>query len=504
MKTILPLILIFFFLTENSFGQDRRPTGLTFDDDKYNQTPLQPRYGGSKYNEIPLEYSLKKYCPIPGDQGDMSSCVGWASGYGLLTMSRAIQQDLTDSKQITQLANSALFIYNQIILNPQDCASGASLTEAMKLLKTQGDCLAENFDKKVSGCDEMPTRDAKGEAVFYKIKDYAALFQPSAPSALKIDKIRKSIANNKPVVVGMQLTTSFFFADEDKEVWTADEDEGADENFGHAMVVVGYDEYEKYFEIMNSFGTEEWGNKGFIKIGYDEFAKRCRYAFQIMFDDAHGKAAVPSMDTEKLLSLSGTFEFREIIGSQKDEYGNAIRDYLGNKIPKFNVVGVTRDKNKNIYVMKDSWNAGTRFQLATSQVPEGKHVYVFSIGSDNKVESHFPREKENGEIPPMATYLPSKDAELIIPTPNRALALEKGEDNLVVIFSDKTIDNYKERLDKINNKTSPIYQKVEKGFGDILLSNDSIKFENNQMQFKIKQAKKKKYAVALVLKTEGL
>jgi len=37
---------------------------------------------------------------------------------------------------------------------------------------------------------------------------------------------------------------------------------------GHAMVIVGYDDETKLFEVRNSWG-EQWGNKGYAFIDYD-------------------------------------------------------------------------------------------------------------------------------------------------------------------------------------------------------------------------------------------
>jgi len=476
--------------------------GLTFDDEAYDNVPLQPRYGGTKYNEIPLEYSLRKYCPTPRDQGNMSSCVGWSSGYGLLTITKAIQNKITNTEKINQSANSALFIYNQIILNPNDCTSGASLTDALNFLVEEGDCLEKTFGSAVNNCDILPSMESQGEAKFYKIKDYASLFSPDDPAELKIDKIRKSLVNDKPVLVGMQLTASFFSVPEEEDTWAAGLDENTGVAFRHAMVVVAYDEVERYFEVMNSFG-DNWGDQGFVKIKYDEFVERCRYAFQIIYSN-YGAAAKSDTETESLTSLSGNFEFRQITKAKKDEYGNYIRDYFQNKIYDYKIAEVKKIQDQYIYEMTQDWKAGTRFQLAATQVPEGKHVYVFSINSENKVKSHFPKEEKADKIPPMATYIPSQDAELIIPSLTRGLLLEKGEDNLVVLFSDKTIDDYEKRLDKINNTSLPIQEKIQAGFEDILLPTEKIVFEEDKMQFKTKQIKSKKYVVAIILKSEGL
>ena len=95
------------------------PTGLIMDDEAYNKLPRQPLFRGTKFGELPLQVSLKAYCPKVGDQGDIQSCVGWAVGYAALSIQYAIENNLTDPKKINEQSQSALFIYNQI--KPRDC-----------------------------------------------------------------------------------------------------------------------------------------------------------------------------------------------------------------------------------------------------------------------------------------------------------------------------------------------------------------------------------------------
>jgi len=67
------IISFVLFLTSSMYAQ--RVTGLVFDDKLYqNAARLSPSLKFTA-NDIPV-YSLKKFCPTPGNQGNMGSCVG--------------------------------------------------------------------------------------------------------------------------------------------------------------------------------------------------------------------------------------------------------------------------------------------------------------------------------------------------------------------------------------------------------------------------------------------
>ena len=157
--------------------QQPRPTGLHLSDEKYRQVPILPVYSGKKYNEIPLKVSLRSYCPVPGDQGNTGTCVGWAVGFGALTVSRAVRAGVSDPSRITAMANSAAFLYNQIKIKAEDCSYGAYIEDALMLLKEQGDCLERSFNyNQIKDCQSLPNQVAREEAQQYRVKDFAAVF----------------------------------------------------------------------------------------------------------------------------------------------------------------------------------------------------------------------------------------------------------------------------------------------------------------------------------------
>jgi len=130
----------------------QRVTGLVFDDKLYqNAARLSPSLKFTA-NDIPV-YSLKKFCPTPGNQGNMGSCVGWATSYAALTIAQAIRENQTNKTVITEKAKSALYVYNQIKIS--GCTpGGAIIDEALELIKEKGACEMKDFNP--TTCEIIP------------------------------------------------------------------------------------------------------------------------------------------------------------------------------------------------------------------------------------------------------------------------------------------------------------------------------------------------------------
>lgn len=279
-------------------AQEQYPTGLEFDDEAYERQPREPLYAGIKQDELPLKVDLRPYCPTVGNQGKIESCVGWAVGYGALTIARAIQNDWTDKRYITAQANSALFIYNQI-KQDENCGRGAKIDEAMELVTDKGTCLAKHFDRDVNNCTKTVNREILREAKDYIVSNYVTLFGKKDDPDVKVHKVRKALADGNPVIVGLKILKNFTTLKADNKYWHPNIGRQIAVG-GHAMVVVGYNERFGAFRLMNSWG-KEWGQKGFIWIRYKDFKEYCKYAYVLNIgeEDSITKvvAHVPSRST---------------------------------------------------------------------------------------------------------------------------------------------------------------------------------------------------------------
>ena len=495
MKKLLFTLNLISLIAILSLSAQNRPygMGLIIDDEAYSQVPHLPQYAGKKYNKVPLKISLKEYCPTPGNQGLNGSCSAWAAGYGGLTILRAVQDNLQGQEQITKVASSVFFLFNQIKIS-EDCEEGARLSDAMQVLNEQGDCLAKNFDV-AADCSMMPGPNQLQEASQYKIKDYAAIFHHDADAATKIQKTKRALASKTPVVMGMLVTESFWGIEPGQKQWQPT----AEDNIvgGHAMVVVGYDEVRKSFEVMNSWGPD-WANKGFVWIKYQDFAKYCKYGFQMVLDEntAIEKEDIAVKDvTNEKITLSGAFAFRYPTGYEEDENGN--------EVIAFEDAAVSFNETNLIYeTIRKDWAVGDVFQLLAKKIPVGENIYIFSLSPANKVQLHWPLNEGVDALNkvPLADFVPSKDAEIIVPGENEALQLaELGTDHLVILYSNNKIANITTRINFLTTLNGSIQERLQQTFGDVLLPPQHIKYELDRMEFNSNATEKDGFVVPIIL-----
>ena len=461
-----------------------QPTGLLISDTRYQALPLLPTYSGVKYTEVPVRVSLKKYCPVPGDQRQTGACVGWSVGYGALTIQRAIGSKLTDQALITQQANSAAFLYNQVRRNKTDCAEGAYLEDAMALLKERGDCLEKNFNYEKYDCQIQPDEVHLAEAQNYKAQDFATVFALDEDPKRKIGKACKILATQTPIVIGLGVTKSFFEVLPGAVSWNPDENEPI--TGYHALVLVGYNNVEKYFELLNSFGPS-WGQNGFIRLPFDDFERLCRYAYVIVPERnaAAMLGQVSPLTNQVPVSddlpaehhvLSGEFVFRQPAGFVTNEDGEELMYF--EEIKTFRLLSWPG----GLYAPeKPMFKVGDVFQLVAREIPRGRYVYVFSQSADGTLNEHFPRKKD---AIASAGFVLEKTVEIVIPGEESLLQLPlPGEDNLCIVYSHAPIDKYEQRLQSIRMGNAVFPERVRDAFADVLIDQVNVQFSNNKMAF---------------------
>ena len=402
---------------------------------------------------------------------------------------------MTGSKLI--VSSIRPLIYNQIKLD-NDCNKGACITDGLQLLIEQGNCLASTFPSSTNRCPALPDNNAKAEAAQFKVKEAPTIFQVDDTQDCKIHKTRKMIANGFPVLVGMEVTNSFLEIQNGQEFWTPSLEEKTISGVGHAMVVVGYDMAKDAFELMNSHGPS-WGDEGFIWIKTEHFGRLAKYALIMIIPENtqmepffHNKPAY----VENNVSLKGTFIFQHLIGYKLDESGNEIFDFRPAKS--------TFDETENSYELrKKNWKAKKDvFQLLTKDIPAGKSVYVFSIDAANKVEVHWPSNRNIDHLQKIksSSIVPNENAEIIIPGREEGLLLaEKGEDFLCILYCDKPIKDFDVRMKKVDNSSGTFKERLNVGFGNLLIPPSDIRYSLDRMSFTCNSSGPFRYVVPLIL-----
>ncbi|MBO0323530.1 DUF4384 domain-containing protein [Muricauda sp. CAU 1633] len=459
------LLLAFVLFSSFAFGQNQRSTGLLFDDEAYERTPIKAK--NVAFQDVVTEFrsaTLKQFVPNIKDQGGYGTCVGWSSAYYGRTILEARLTNEEDSIQINENTFSPVFTYlHSNVENDYNCQGGAFIGRAMEAMIDLGVPYYKDFDVM---CETNIPETVLKNAQEHKIKDYTRIFGSDEPQDVKIDGIKRSLLNGNPVIIGFKIENAFFSA---KTVYEPDNlgTEG-----GHAMCVIGYDD-DKYggaFEIVNSWGPS-WGNDGFMWIRYNDFVEYTRYAFEM----------IPQVSKPKTKTvLAGELELR-LRDNTTMEVSKGDGDYQGSVFGFQDVVIEDESQSIGDYITTSSYPTETRYQMIT-KVNQPAYVYVLGADSDNENSLLFPYDES------VSPFINSDKAQVTIPYagPNQKayfrLNKEVESDYSIVIFSLEKIDMpaVKKQLDEMNGD---LLDKLYIIFNDQLINKDEVELMEEKMGF---------------------
>ena len=460
MKFNAAFILQFVFATVVS-GQ-----GLVFNDQAYKSVPLLVVEEDGAKGEASLlrnnfKVDLKPFCPTVQEQGKISSCVGWSVGYAAMTIEKAVANNwANDQETIDNNAFSAMFVYNQIKLG--DCFFGAELNDAFAVLKEKGNVFYRDFSVE-NNCDSLPVETLIEKARLNRLRDFAVLFRPDDKSSVKIDRVKRTLAHHKPVVIGMVVPENFLALKSNDEVWYPHI--GKTDLFGgHAMVVIGYDDGRKAFEIMNSWG-KGWANQGFVWVGYDDFADYCKYAYQLV------------LEKEDADYLQGNVQIlKPVFKSINNGESNVV----------FSPVSFVRSGDQFELSGKDI-SLPLEFQLVAEELRHNSYLYVISFDKALKATVHWPRdEKLNRQFvgENESAVITAQHARIILPGKYRVFTLsEPGTEYLCVLNSNQAIRNLPERLRQIGSMKGDLPDRIQRVLATKPAGDYSSGYENDRITF---------------------
>jgi len=241
-------------------------TGGEMDREKYVQTEVFEPLSNNSKNQMPDAFTLIQYAPTPLNQGRQGSCVAWASAYAARTIMAAREYGANPN----QVAFSPSFLYNQIAL--ENC-QGSYVPEAMKVMKQYGAAPLNQMPYDETDCSQQPDNYVLQQANKFRITGYQRLTLSDENDRPDMIAIRQYISKGAPVVIGMMVGGSFMQEMEGKDIWIPYEEDYNMQGFGgHAMCVIGYDDYKSggAFLIQNSWGTN-WGKGGRAYVRYKDF-----------------------------------------------------------------------------------------------------------------------------------------------------------------------------------------------------------------------------------------
>jgi C1A family cysteine protease len=200
----------------------------------------------------PASYSLKSYALSPGDQGQVGSCVAWATGYSAYGL-------LMKEQGLNGAPMAPMFIYAQIAKgNDQGTwASVALPMEQQQGIDTKAHYWQGDFDYTT-----QPDAAERTNAAQYKLSGYTDLTNTD-----RVTTIKNAIASGLPVAIGFRVKNSFYNVSAGNDIYVP---KGKVVG-GHEVTIVGYD--ANYVTIENSWGTG-WGNAGFFRMSWSTITSR--------------------------------------------------------------------------------------------------------------------------------------------------------------------------------------------------------------------------------------
>jgi len=370
--------------------------GLEWEDDGYDHLPLKLSYFKPVSN-LPVSFSLKKYCPRVINQANVNMGVAWEAVWYARTILQAANEGWQDQATVTKNAFSPGFNYKKCFTG-NGCDAPVKLSAVLSSLVWDGALPFSEFSDLCPA--DSASVDQQTAARKHRMPGFVRLFNTTDPKEIKIRTIKEALAGNHPVVLGIFCPPSFSLAN---EFWQPREDPDKDDG-GHALCVVGYDDnvYGGSFEIVNSWGRA-WGAQGFTWLRYEDVQKFVPYGFELIGTD-------PSAGGSLNASVTFTRKDGTRMGAKK--------------------------RNDGYYKLVKSYATGTQFQLKTESNAD---LFLYAMAFDEKRNNEvlYPPEKS------IYPWLSKTERTLILPDPSRSITLTEpaGKNYILLIFSGREVKN---------------------------------------------------------------
>ena len=380
---------------------------------------LRPHMRGDTAAALPPRVSLRDFMPGAGDQGGYPTDASWAVAYGALTCMQSIARHGVRRPSLDSLAFSPGFLSALVAADHHTtCEQGLSIADALEATLRVGAVRLRDFPVE---CDMAPPDWLKARAAANRISAYFKLFDRDDPD--KSGPVRRSLAENRPVVAALRFVPSFLDGD---EVWRPSPAElgrtagGLDTAV--AVTVVGYDDRpgKGTFQLMASLGSR-WGTNGFAEVSSGDFDRLCLQAF-VMYADSTpvaGIAEAPSAEDSTQSAQDAAFAGTVAFLDEGQRPIPMVRDH-----GLYRTAGACRN-NQVFRIRLQLGNAG--------------YVYAFAVDSAGPTPTViFP-----DRITSLKNYV-DQDSVLLIPDPSgRSYCLldsTEGTDFVCLLFTRREID----------------------------------------------------------------
>lgn len=473
MKKIFILFIGFFLFCQNILAQ-----GLKFNNEAYKKTPQKFSKLQAHFSKLPTKVDLSKYVPSVLDQGQYGTCVGVSTAYYMRTILEAKKRKLTNLDSINAISFSPSYVYNAIKdSDDKECFNGTEIVKALEFMKNNG---VVTYNQQ--GYPQCNNENDIKPAPNSKIVDYIKLFGLIDRTENIILSTKKVLAEESPVIVGIQTTPSldalnfweslwwrilhFFGIDSEMDISLWKPSDSNSLRGGHAVCVIGYDDkkFGGAFKVVNSRG-EYWGDNGFFWIRYKDYVKHAKYGFQAYLEEGS--------DIENEISAEISFSKATFTVENELKF-----------IANFDTPASLSNKEV-VYSLTDKLPTNSDFKCSIN-IEKQCYLYVLAYSSaDNEVGKLFPRADSISAIIGQNTnvLLPSEDSLFRVEgTP--------GTEYLLFLLSKTPINKLDDYINEMNNSGGSFYKRAKAVFGEALIPYNELDFQRKKMKVSLKGKKK--------------
>lgn len=264
--------------------------GLIFDPVSLSEFPIKPLIEGPKNSSenLPLKKDLSEFVPPIITQGKQDqTCTAIATAYYAIGMQRAIERSVKNTQQIrAEFSLSPLYVFSKVKNTAGKCSEGTKLAQVAHYLKDFGSIPFSAFDATTCADTRLSGLTDTIQAPVTRVQQVQVLFLRDSSTALSRRlRIKESIHQNCPVVVGLELFTNFAGISKQDPFYHPSSGKPIIITLpgkrramaGHAVTVVGFDDDINAFKMVNSYGAS-WGIEGFFWMKYSDFEAHAREA----------------------------------------------------------------------------------------------------------------------------------------------------------------------------------------------------------------------------------
>ena len=226
---------------------------------------------------------LSSFCTNVKDQGEVGSC----TAFGTVGAAEYIHKRCGGLRGNDLLSERFTYYATRVRVAKwsafQD--SGAYVRDAIKSIVKFGCCLESTFPYN-GDYSTAPNPAANAEALKYQAVAYAKYEDGATPLQRQttIEALKTGLSNGMPIVVGFTCYSN---------IWSAVKGVIPPANRqvigGHCVLLVGYDDNNKWFKFKNSWSTS-WGDRGYGYLPYSYYLSGdmsdCWSIYQVENNDA--------------------------------------------------------------------------------------------------------------------------------------------------------------------------------------------------------------------------